>query len=294
MSAVVADSPTPPPAAVRAKRAEKNKRRRKRRPPPGSPEPRSWLRAAVDGAKQLVAVGIFASLLVAATFGAYRIATTTPRFAIKKLEVTGARRLDDRQLAKLGGVKLGDNIFAVDTRKVRQKLLSDPWIRDAKVSRQLLNTLRVEIDERQAGALASIGGSLFLVTRAGEPFKAVEAGDPFDLPVVTGISSEYLARDRAREIERIGMAMEVLRHYERIPMSRVFEPEEVHIAPGGAVVLTVGKDSPVALHLGRGPWRKKLLMAARVVSRVQKKGQRPGIVFLDNEAHPERVVVRMR
>jgi hypothetical protein len=35
-------------------------------------------------------------------------------------------------------------------------------------------------------------------------------------------------------------------------------------------------------------------MAERVISELRQKGRAPGIVFLDNEAHPERVVVRMR
>ena len=35
-------------------------------------------------------------------------------------------------------------------------------------------------------------------------------------------------------------------------------------------------------------------MAAQVLGELGAKGRTPGIVFLDNEAHPERVVVRMR
>jgi hypothetical protein len=50
----------------------------------------------------------------------------------------------------------------------------------------------------------------------------------------------------------------------------------------------------VTLELGTGPWRKKLLMAEEVVGELRKKGRTPGIVFLDNTSHPERVVVRMR
>jgi len=30
------------------------------------------------------------------------------------------------------------------------------------------------------------------------------------------------------------------------------------------------------------------------VAEMRRKGRSPGIVFLDNQAHPERVVVRMR
>jgi hypothetical protein len=36
------------------------------------------------------------------------------------------------------------------------------------------------------------------------------------------------------------------------------------------------------------------LMGEQVVGEMRRKGRSPGIVFLDNQAHPERVVVRMR
>jgi cell division protein FtsQ len=152
----------------------------------------------------------------------------------------------------------------------------------------------VELVEREASAVAAIGDQLYLVTRAGEPFKLLEEGDPFDLPVVTGINADNLARDREREIERIALGLEILRHYERVPMSKIHPAQEIQIVPGGEAVLTVGGKNPITLHLGSGPWRKKLLMAERVIGRLAAKGRVPGIVFLDNTAHPERVVVRMR
>ena len=229
----------------------------------------------------------------AVAWGAHRYALTTPRFAVKNVELSGNRRKSDTEIVKLAALKPGTNIFAVDTEKAERTLLEDPWIREVKVTRELPSTLRVELTEREAGAVAAIDDKLYLVTRAGEPFKELAEGDPFDLPVVTGISAENLARDRAREIERIALGLEILRHYERVGMSKIHPPQEVHLMPGGEAVLTVGK-SAVTLHLGNGPWRKKLLMGERVVSRLAAKGRVPGIVFLDNRAHPERVVVRMR
>jgi cell division protein FtsQ len=89
------------------------------------------------------------------------------------------------------------------------------------------------------------------------------------------------------------MGLEVLRDYAGLSIGHTYEPEEVNLAPDGSVVLTIGKKG-TALHLGKGPFRQKLLMAARVLGKVQGGGDLPGIVFLDNEGHPERVVVRMR
>jgi hypothetical protein len=37
-----------------------------------------------------------------------------------------------------------------------------------------------------------------------------------------------------------------------------------------------------------------MLMAERVINKLERSGKTPGIVFADNQAHPERVVVRMR
>ena len=134
---------------------------------------------------------------------------------------------------------------------------------------------------------------LYLVTRTGETFKEVENGDPYDLPLITGISAQSLSRDRAGEASRIRTALEVLSTYGKLAPSRVHPAEEVHLTDGGQVVLTVGK-SGITLHLGKGPWTKKLLMAERVLGKTAAQGRTPGIVFLDNEANPERVVVRMR
>ncbi len=232
-----------------------------------------------------------ASLSVA--WGAHRYALNTPRFGIKNLEISGVRKKPDAEIAKLAGVKPGDNIFALDTARAEARVLEDPWIKEVKITRELPGTLKIELTERDASAIAAVDEQMYLVTRSGEPFKRLEEADPFDLPVVTGISAEELARDREREIERIAVGMDVLRQWERIGLSKTYPAQEVNLRPGGSVSLTIGK-SGITLALGRGPWRKKLLMAERVMGQLARKGRTPGIIFLDNQAHPERVVVRMR
>jgi cell division protein FtsQ len=238
-----------------------------------------------------LAVVIGAALAVA--WSAHHYALTSPRFAIRTVDLVGAKRTSLEQLKTNSGVAVGLNIFALDTDVAERKLLENPWISEVKMTRRLPSTLRVELTEREAAAVVALGERLYLVTPEGVPFKEVSAGDPFDMPLITGASPENLQRDRKREIERIQVGLEVLHQFDRIPLSRVYPAEEVHLADAGDVTLTCGKDG-VTLELGTGPWRKKLLMAEEVVGELRKKGRTPGIVFLDNQAHPERVVVRMR
>lgn len=251
------------------------------------------LRAIVSGVKLSAGVLLVVLASVAVAWGARRYALTTPRFSIRQIDVRGNRRLTAEKIESLAGVRAGENIFSVDTDAAEQRVLADPWIQQVKITRHLPSTLRVDVTERDAAALAAIGGGLYLVTAAGEPFKQLQSGDPDELPVVTGVTPEDLARDRAHAVQRIGVGLEILDDYRRLPMSRFYPPEEVHLSEAGNAVLTIGKRG-VTLQLGHGPWSEKLLMAARVMQRLARKNRVPAIVFLDDEAHPERVVVRLR
>ncbi|HEX4335888.1 MAG TPA: FtsQ-type POTRA domain-containing protein [Polyangiaceae bacterium] len=255
--------------------------------------PARLLGIVVSAAKLSIGVAVVVGISVAIAWGAHRYAVTTPRFAIRQLDVRGNRHHSGDQLAHLAGIERGQNLFAVDAVAAERKLLDDPWVRTAKIGRELPATLRIEVTERDVAAETVLEDGLYLVTPEGEPFKAAEAGDPNDLPVITGIGPRDLAIDRARAIDRIAIGLEVLREYQALPLSKVYEPEEVHLEPDGAVTLTVGKRG-MTFQLGMGPFRQKLLMAARVVAKIQATGDLPGVVFLDNQAHPERVVVRMR
>lgn len=238
-----------------------------------------------------VAAVVGTSLLVAAS--AHRYALTSPRFAVKNLVVSGSTRFHEAEVRELAGISPSSNIFELDPRSLESRLLQNPWISQARVVRKLPSTLQVELKQRDAAAIAAVGERLYLVSKEGEPFKQVDPSDPYDFPIVTGLHAENLQRDRSRELERLGLGLEVLRQYARLGMSRVYAAQEVHVGDSGEVSMTVGKEG-IVLSLGAKALRQRLLMAERVVSEMRQSGRLPGVVFADNVAHPERVVVRMR
>jgi cell division protein FtsQ len=232
---------------------------------------------------------------VSVAYSVRHYALTSPRFAVQEVNLLGGKRVSPEQARVQAGVELGSNIFALDTALAEKKLLENPWISEARVTRDLPRALRIEVKEREPAALAVFSDRMYLVTANGEPFKQLSPGDPADFPLITGVSVEGLSRDRERELDRVRVGLEVLEQYGRVPLSKTQPAQEVHLADSGDVTLLAGKEG-ICFELGRDDagYRRKLLMGEQVVGEMRRKGRAPGIVFLDNQAHPERVVVRMR
>ncbi|MCC6553803.1 MAG: FtsQ-type POTRA domain-containing protein [Polyangiaceae bacterium] len=238
-----------------------------------------------------VAVVLAASIAVA--WGARRYVMSSPRFAIRTVLVDGAQRRSAEQVASAGGIEVGKNIFVLDPATAGAAIATDPWIERATVTRKLPSTIQVSVVEREALAIASIGGELYLATRDGDLFKRLGADDPVDLPVVTGLAPDQVARDRAGVVLAVKRVLDVVEDMDRIGLARRYPIQELHIEKDGSLVFTVGKEG-IALHLGQPPYRDKVAQAAHVLNEVARRKANASVIFLDNDAHPERVVVRMR
>ena len=259
----------------------------------GPAAPRTFWAQAAAALRLGIGLLLVIGTSVSVAYGVRHYAMTSPRFSIQEVALLGGKRVSPAQAREQAGVTLGGNIFTLDTAVAEQKLLQNPWISEARVTRDLPRALRIEIREREPAALAVFSARLYLVTAEGDPFKELVAGDPADFPLITGVSVDGLSRDRGRELERVKLGLEVLEQYGRVPLSKSQPAQEVHLADSGDVVLTAGKEG-ITFELGKDAYRRKLLMGEQVVSEMRRKGRAPGIVFLDNQAHPERVVVRMK
>lgn len=229
---------------------------------------------------------------VAVAWAARRYVTESPRFAVVKVDVEGNGFRTSQQLIEAAGVVMGQNVFAFDLDEARARVLRDPWIREATLSRRLPGSLTLRVAEREAVALVALG-ELYLSTREGEIFKRLEPGDPSDFPVITGIDADAVAEDRDGVAQSIRRALDLAGDYEQLPLGQKQKLQEIHLAKDGATTLIVGK-AGLQLALGDPPFRKKLDQAARVVAELEKRGAKADAIMLDNDARPERVVVRVR
>jgi cell division protein FtsQ len=247
----------------------------------------------VNALRTIVGFSVAALGAWALAFGAHRYALRTPRFALTQVEVSGTKRLTQGEVLSLGHLELGKNILSLDLELAERTLMSSPWIRDARVERRLPGTLRITLDEREPRALGLVSGQLYLVSERGELFKALGEQDAADFPVVSALPENARAPLSAQVDSRFRQGVELLDEYAHTPLAAEFAAEEVHFDAEGHTVLTVGREG-TELHLGLPPYREKLERAGKVLLDSRTLGALPGTVFLDNTAHPERVIVRAR
>ena len=243
-------------------------------------------------ARTVLGVGLVVGVSVTAALGARRYVTTTPRFAVSEIVVTGNARRSPDDIASEAGIARGANVFSLDLDRARARLLADPWVREASLSRRLPGTVNVQVVERDAAAIVALGDS-YLATRDGDIFKRLEPGDPTDLPAVTGLTPDSVSADREAAVRNVRRALDLAAEYEHSPLAARAPLEEVHLADDGGFTLFVGKTA-IALELGSAPFHHKLEEAARVLAELDRRGAKADAIMLDNEAHPERVVARVR
>jgi len=246
----------------------------------------------VQGVRAVLGAFLVLALSTAVAWGARRHVLTSPRFAIEEITVHGAHLRSADTLMAESGVAKGMNVFGLDLDRARARLLADPWIETATLARQLPGKVVIQVSERELGAIVPLPEP-YLAARDGRIFKRMEVSDPSDLPIVTGLTSDAVAQDRDGTQRLILRALDLAGDYEHGPLAARAPLQEIHVSNGGELTLVVGKDG-VSLALGLPPFRRKLEEAGRIFAELDRRGEHAAIVMLDDEARPDRVVVRTR
>lgn len=261
--------------------------------PEGAPKKAAGDSRAMRVLRAVVGVLMVIGIGSGVVWGARKYVRTSPRFAVSEIMTSGGKRRGPEDIASIAGIAKGQNVFSIDLDAARRRLAADPWIETAELTRQLPGTISIRVTEREASGIVAMAEGTYLVTRDGLVIKRVESGDPLDYHVVTGILLKTLVEDREGATRTIRQALDLAYDYDRSPLAQRSPIQEVHVEPNGDMTLVVGK-SGVVLRMGSGPYRKKLDQAVRIVGELDRRGAKPDTIMLDDEARPDRVVVRMR
>ncbi|NJS15469.1 MAG: FtsQ-type POTRA domain-containing protein [Sphingopyxis sp.] len=110
-------------------------------------------------------------------------------------EVVGANRIDYIKVYDIALSQQNRSMAAVDLDGVRADLLKYGWIKDARVSRRLPETLVINVDERSPAAVWQHNQRLSLIDANGVVLEGVTAATMPDLPLLIGPGANQRSRD---------------------------------------------------------------------------------------------------
>jgi cell division septal protein FtsQ len=188
-----------------------------------------------------------------------------PAFAIQRIDVETDGILPRAQLRACAGVKLGDNLLALDLSRIQRDLQYHPWVQSAAVERVRPNTLKIRVIEREpiartvlfepGGPGGKPNGVLFYFDEEGYVMLPLEAhrveasACGFDsLPMLTGLSPYDVHPGHPVESRQIQAALRLVCEFSRSPMLGLADlttvdlslPDVLQVSTAQAALITFG------------------------------------------------------
>jgi cell division protein FtsQ len=146
--------------------------------------------------------------IVASMAGVPRLAETELAFVaakagfeVKRVEVRGVNRMNELKIYEKVLGQREQAMPRLDIGALREELTQLPWVKDARVSRQLPDTLVVDVIERNPHAVLRTNGKLTLIDETGHPLEAVSSERARGLLVLSGAGAEARVPDLAKLLD---------------------------------------------------------------------------------------------
>ena len=96
-------------------------------------------------------------------------------FEVSKVRVSGVERMNEQLVYERALAEQDRPMPLVELAEVRERLIALPWVADARVSRQLPDTLKIDIVEREPHAVLRKPGRLMLIDPEGNELEPISA-----------------------------------------------------------------------------------------------------------------------
>lgn len=106
----------------------------------------------------------------------------SPLFALSSIEVAGAQLVPAEQIIAASGLRPGQSVLGIDGRAVAERLGAMGHVREARVERVGLSSVRIVVSERRPVLRVDTEGGRFFVDQDGIPIEAAVPAD--SLPVL--------------------------------------------------------------------------------------------------------------
>jgi len=128
---------------------------------------------------------------------------------INTVTVEGLHRIDRKEVIDRIGLQPDTALHHIVPEKIKQQVVSHPWVKEATVSRVWFHELRISVIERKPAAVIRAASENFLSDDSGHMLARLGQADDDALPMLTGIDPQALLRGEERVRQTIMSGIEL-------------------------------------------------------------------------------------
>ena len=198
--------------------------------------------------------------------------TQNSRYMIRHLELSSDVKLQPWHIKEYAHLNDQQNLFALNIRKVRDDLLSVPIVKAVTVTRELPDTLRVQVTERAPVAQLGYNGLGYPLAIDDEGYILGPSSINPSLPVIDGIQEKGLRPGVVIADDHLYEALDVLTICGRADLSRMIRIKKIDVSHADYMVLVLEDGERVYLsESNRDP---KLFQLAKIISTSRNRNER--------------------
>ncbi len=198
-------------------------------------------------------------LSLACIFGS-EVISSSPYLRVRNILVTGVDDDLRAEVVKISGLKGGESLLSIDPARIRRNIETHPWVKSVILKKEFPNTVHIKAKQEEPVAVVLLE-RMYLMDGEGIIFKAVEADDPIDFPVVTGLSTNDTRN--GTYLRGVASLLDAFRSLE-VPVS-IEELSEVHVQEGGALSIYFNR-LPFKVFFGKDEFIKKIDVLTHVIN----------------------------
>ncbi len=204
-------------------------------------------------------------LLAAVLYAGYRAGCGIQPFVLQSVRVEGAWRVGPEEVIRASGLRTGESLLGVDVERTRRLVEALPWVREARVVRQIPSTVIVEVTEWEPSYLVRLD-RLYYLAQGGRVIQApLDQG--LDYPVLTGLQWADLEGDGS-------LREPLLRLLELVEHDALHEElSELHADAADGFTVYTPAHGGTGIELGLGEFEAKFQSLERLRRHLERKGQ---------------------
>lgn len=231
--------------------------------------------------KKAASQTISVSIIVVCVLAVLMILASSKVFSVRSIMVVGNRALLQEEVITQSGVKLGDNVLALTSDMLRERLEKNRYIEYLGHGFDYRGTLTLRINERLGMAVVNVLGLYYVMDEAGMVLECVGSAYPTHVagPQVTGFTMDMNSRvtegerlpvQDKRQIEEMGFVISALDDtnlLSRASELSVKNLDNLYVMTADGAKIELGDSSGLAT---------KLLIAREVLSLRESAGDLKG------------------